>query len=90
MSNSTAPILLAGGATAVADYMEGEGIKWQVLLATGLAAGVFALLEKTDPPLITGVAWIAFIGTLLAPHKIAGKDSSVVQVFLNQWNSIKS
>lgn len=86
MARSTAPILLTGGATLLADYMQGQGVKWNVALATGIAAGVFALIEKADPPLVAGLAWVAFIGSMVAP-RAGGKPP--IEVFLTQWQKVQ-
>lgn len=86
MAGSTAPILLTGGTTMLADYIQGQGVKWTVALATGIAAGVFALLEKADPQFVTGLAWIAFVGSMVAPRK---SGSPPIEVFLNQWNKVQ-
>jgi hypothetical protein len=87
MAASTTPIVLAGGATVIADYIEHKGIQWRVLVATGLAAGAFALIEKADPPLVVGIAWIAFIGSMIAPRP--NGQLPPAEVFLNQWNATK-
>lgn len=84
MADSTAPLLMAGGATALADYMEGHGVEWRVILATGLAASVFALLEKANHQLAVGGAWVAFVGSMVAPR--SGGRPSPISVFLDQWN----
>lgn len=86
MAGSTAPILLTGSATMLADYIQGQGVKWNVALATGIAAGVFGLLERADAPLVVGLAWVAFVGSMVAPRS---GGSPPVEVFLNQWNKVK-
>lgn len=86
MAGSTTPIVLTGAATLLADYMQGQGVKWNVALGTGIAAGVFALIERVDPPMITGLAWVAFIGSMVAPRKTGNPP---VEVFLNQWNKVQ-
>ena len=69
--------------TLLADYMQGQGVQWRVAVATGLAAGVFGLLEKMDPPLVTAIAWVAFVGSMVAPRTTG---SPPAEVFLNAWN----
>lgn len=83
MADSTAPILLAGGATALSDYIQGDGVQWRVLLASGIAAGVFALFEQANRQLAVSAAWLAFIASMVAPR---GGRPAPVTVFLNEWN----
>jgi hypothetical protein len=84
VADSTAPILLAGGATLLADYMHGHGMEWRVALATGIACGVFALGEHLDHDIAVGAAWLALFASLVTPRK--NGDPSPVQVFADQWN----
>lgn len=86
MAASTTPIVLTGAVTMLADYLQGEGVKWNVAVATGIAAGVFALLEKADPPLVAGLAWVAFVGSMVAPRS---KGKPPVEVFLSQWQKVQ-
>jgi hypothetical protein len=86
MAGSTAPILLTGGTTMLSDYLQGMGVKWNVALATGIAAGIFALLEKADPPLVVGLAWLAFVGSMVTPR---GTAKPPIEVFLTQWNKVQ-
>lgn len=81
MAKSTAPILIIGGVTLANRWLElieynGKTVGtdaffnaevWRPLVATGLAAGAFALLEKVNQPLTVGVAWVALVTTLLVP-----------------------
>lgn len=84
MAKSTGPILLTGGVTALSDYMNGRGVEYRVLLATGIAAGVFALIEDIDQPIAVGLAWLAFVSSLLVPH--ANGTPSPVETFLREWS----
>lgn len=79
MAKSTAPILIIGGVTllnrtlqlmelnkfpaSTAVYTTNEGVK--IVAATGLTAGIFALLEKVNQPLTVGIAWVALVSVLL-------------------------
>lgn len=85
MATSTVPILLTGGTTMLADYMAGHGVQYKTALATGIAAGIFALLEELDAPLITGVAWIAFVTSLITTH---ANGVNPVTTFAATWNKI--
>lgn len=84
MAQSTTPILLTGGLTALSDYMQKQGVQWKVLLATGIAAAIFSVAEPVNPPLITGVAWLVFLGSMIAPRK---GSQPPIEVFLAQWNA---
>jgi len=86
MARSTAPILLTGAATMLADYQQGKGVRWNVALATGIAAGILALVEPAEPELIVGLAWIAFLGSMVAPRK---DGQPPIEVFLSQWQKVK-
>lgn len=72
MAKSTAPILAIGGVVVFSDVLLWGEIKdFKPLVATGFAAVAFALLEKINQPLAVGVAWIAFITTIMV-RKNAG------------------
>lgn len=86
MARSTTPILLTGASTMLADYMQGKGVQWKVAVATGIAAGILALAEPAEPELIVGLAWVAFLGAMVAPRK-GGQPP--VEVFLSQWQKVK-
>lgn len=77
MAKSTAPILLTGGLEFASDWLNGQGLQFRVLVATGIAAGGLALIEQIPgaAPLAAGIAWIAFI--TLAFTSRAGKPSPI-------------
>lgn len=85
MAETTAPIVLAGAITAVSDYMQGRGWQWRTVLATGLAAGSFALLEKVNAGLAVPLAWLAFVGSMIIPR--ANGTDGPAAAFLHAWNS---
>lgn len=84
MADSTAPLLLAGGATMLSDYLNDKGVEWRVALATGIACGVFALGEEANRPLVVGAAWLALIASLITPR--ANGTPGPAQTFLAAWN----
>lgn len=84
MAETTAPILLAGTITAVSDYMQGQGWQWRTLLATGLAAGSFGLLEKANAGLAVPLAWLAFIASMIIPRRNGTEGPAAA--FLHAWN----
>lgn len=91
MAKTTAPILLIGGVTITNRWLEllelnrvNTGFAseffitsefWRPAVATGLAVGAFALLEKMNQPLAVGVAWVALVTTLLVPIPLGGSQS---------------
>ncbi len=83
MSESTTPIVLAGGLTMLSRYMQGKGVQYRVALGTGIAAGIFALAEPADPKLIVGVAWIALAASLVMTRPKG--EPSPIEVFLKEW-----
>lgn len=68
MADSTAPVLLTGGITFLNKWIgNDQGIDLKILVGTGIAAGLLALLEKVNHGLAVGLAWIAFITSALIP-----------------------
>lgn len=79
MAKSTAPLLILGGITITNRWLELVELNgptmattffttqefWKPAVATGLAAGAFALLEKVNQPLTVGVAWVALVSAIL-------------------------
>jgi hypothetical protein len=84
MADTTGPIVLAGGLTVISDYMQDQGWQWRTVLATGLAAGVLALIEQANKGLAVALAWLALITSLLTPRKNGSQPP--VQTFLREWN----
>jgi hypothetical protein len=79
VANSTAPILAAGGISFANHWIgNNQGIDMKILVATAVAAGGLALLEKVPDmePLATGLAYIVLVTVLIAPF---GKGKSPVQ-----------
>ena len=77
MARSTAPILLVGGIEFANDWLNGQGLQFKVLVATGIAAGGLALIEQIPglEPIATGIAWIAFVTLMFT--RLNGKPSPV-------------
>jgi len=75
VANSTGPILAVGILEFGNDYLNGQGLQFRVLLATGVAAGGLALLEHAPglEPLATGIAWIALVTLMFT--RMGGKTS---------------
>lgn len=77
MAASTGPILAVGAIEFGNDWLNGGGLQFRVLLATGIAAGGLALIEHIPgmEPVATGIAWIALVTLLFT--RLGGKPSPV-------------
>lgn len=66
MARSTGPILALGGITIFnSTVVHDQPIDWQIPVATGIAAGMLALLERVSAGLATGIAYTALLTVLL-------------------------
>lgn len=84
MSATTGPILATGLVVlANKSVFNNEGFDWRVLAATGIAAGMFNLLEKPLPDAAKGISYIALATVLLV--RINNKPSPV-ENFLKWWD----
>jgi hypothetical protein len=54
--------ITVGNAVVVHD----QPMDWAVPVATGLAAGALALLERVNEPAAVGLAWLALVTMLIA------------------------
>lgn len=67
MSGTTGPILAMGAVTLANSMLfNNKPFDPKIPLATAIAAGAFALLEKGWPQGATALAWTAFITVLIA------------------------
>lgn len=69
MARSTGPILAVGAITIANQTLLAEKqqpIDFRIPIATAIAAGGLALLEKVSAELATGIAWIALVAVLFA------------------------
>lgn len=88
MAQSTGPILAIGGITLLNQtILNGHSIDWRVPVATGFAAGAFALMEKANASITVGVAWIALLTVLLV--RVDPKTPAPVETLLRYWNGGK-
>jgi hypothetical protein len=70
VSKSTGPILAIGGITLANNVlMNGEPFDWRIPVATGITAGMFALLERAFPQAAVGLAWLALVTLLFTRTK---------------------
>lgn len=84
MARSTGPILAMGGITiANQTLLNGQPLDWRVVIATGGAAMVFALVEKASPELAVGLAYIGLVTILLA--RVDPKVPSPAESALKWW-----
>lgn len=80
---TTGPILAIGAITvANASLLHGKPIDYRVPIATGIAAGAFALAEKAYEPLAVGLAWVALVAVLFV-RLTPGVPSPIES--LNSW-----
>lgn len=64
---STGPILTIGALTLFnQSIVHDEPLNWRVVIATGAAAGVFALIEQLNADIAAGLAWVALVTLLFA------------------------
>jgi hypothetical protein len=80
---TTGPVLAIGGITlANASLLHGKPIDFRIPIATGIAAGAFALAEKAYEPLAVGIAWVALVAVLFV--RITPGVPSPIES-LNSW-----
>jgi hypothetical protein len=67
VSKSLSPVLLTGGITFANKWYTSGSLDLKILVATGIAAGGFSLLETAPgfAGFATGLAWCAFVTSLL-------------------------
>jgi hypothetical protein len=81
MARTTGPILLAGGISFANQWLGNGNFDLKVIVATGIAAGGFALLEQI-PPLsgfAVGVAWLAVLSVFLITPKGGASPAANLQ-----------
>lgn len=65
---STGPILAVGAITvANQSILHDQPIDWRVPIATGIAVGIFSLIEHAWPDGAVGLAWLALVTTIFVP-----------------------
>ena len=83
---TTGPILAIGGITlANQSIVHTQPVSWRVPVATGLAAGIFALLEKAWGDGAVALAYLALASILFT--RIDKSVPSPVESFVGWWNS---
>jgi hypothetical protein len=85
MARSTGIVLAVGAITMGNSVIVNEQeINWRVPIATGIAAGMLALVEKVSEPLAVGIAYIALITVLFV--RVQPNVPAPVESFNNWWN----
>jgi hypothetical protein len=86
---STGPILAVGLVTITNEsVVNSKPIDWRIPIATGLAVGMFALLEHADADIAVDLAWLALISVLFV--RVQPNTPAPVEGFLTWWNAGKS
>lgn len=68
MARSTGPILAVGAVTlANKVILNQQPMDWRIPIATGLAAGFFAVFERGWESGAVGLAWLALVVTVILP-----------------------
>jgi hypothetical protein len=85
MARTTGPILAIGAITLANEtIIAGKPMNWRIPVATGFAAGVFALGERVSEPAAVGLAWLAFVSVLLV--RLDPATPAPVESLLAWWN----
>lgn len=83
MSATTGPILAIGGITmANQSLLNNRPIDWRVPIATGISAGMFALLERGWPRGASAIAYLALVTIIFV--RIDPKTPAPMES-LNSW-----
>jgi len=83
MSRTTGPVLAIGGITlANKSLLNGEPFDWKIAISTGVAAGLFSLLERGWEDGAVALAWLALLTILLV--RIDPKTPAPMES-LNKW-----
>lgn len=84
MAETTGPILAVGGITVLNQtVLHGKPMDWRLPIATGVACGLFALMEHAAPEPARMAAYAALITVLFT--RINGVPSPT-ESFLTWWN----
>lgn len=80
---TTGPVLAIGGISLANEVLlENKDMDWRIPIATGVAAGLFALLEKAWADGAVALAYLALVSVLLV--KVPGQKRSPFEN-LNRW-----
>lgn len=88
MARSTGPILAIGGITlANAVIVNNKPIDWRVPIATGIAAGVFSLVEQGWEKGAVALSYLALVTVLFV--RLQPGVPAPVESFTTWWNKGK-
>lgn len=83
MSATTGPVLAIGAITMInQNVLHDRPVNWKVPVATGIGAGMFAIVERAQPKAAEMVVWAAMITILFS--RINGVPSPT-ETFLDWW-----
>lgn len=89
MAASTGPVLALGAITMINEnVLHDQPVNWKVPVATGVLAGMMALVEQASPTLATGLVWIAVVAVLLT--RVNPKVPSPTESFASWWSTGKA
>lgn len=81
---TTGPVLAIGAITLGNNVIfNGKPFDWRVPIATGIAAGAFALAEKAWPEGAVALAWMALVTILVT--RVDPNVPSPVETLNNWW-----
>lgn len=85
MAETTGPILAVGGVTVLNQtVLHGKPMDWRIPIATGVACGGFALLERGAPQAARMAAYTALLAVLFTR---INNVPSPTESFLSWWNA---
>lgn len=85
MSETTGPILAVGGITILNQtVLHNKPMDWRIPIATGVATGFFALLERGAPQAARLAAYTALVTVLFTR---INNVPSPTESFLSWWNA---
>lgn len=83
MAKTTGPVLAIGGITlANQTLLNNKPFDWKIAIATGVSAGLFALLERGWEQGAVALAWLALVTILLV--RLDPKTPAPLES-LNKW-----
>lgn len=88
MARTTGVILAIGAVTVVNEtiFLK-QDIDWRVPIATGFAAGAFALMERGWEAGAVGLAWLALVATMFV--RIKPGQPTPVETALAYWEGTR-
>lgn len=86
MSRTTGPILAIGGITiANQSIVNGKPLDLKIVIATGIAAGLFSLAENAVGEFAVGLSWLALVTVLFA--RLDPSVPAPAESFARWWKS---